>query len=201
MNDGLAILILAAGSSSRMGQSKQQLQINEQSLLAQSVETAVNSGIGKVYVVLGSEQNEHRALIKNKPVEIIFNSRWQTGMGSSIKAGLNHILEINSNTDAIIIVVCDQPLIRSNHLKSLVKKYQETKSPVIASVYSNTKGVPALFNHNLFHELLQLEDGHGAKKIIQKHQSATIDFPEGSIDLDTPEDYKNFLQITSKKMP
>jgi molybdenum cofactor cytidylyltransferase len=196
----LALILLAAGSSSRMGQPKQQLLIEGKSLLIHSVEIAIKSDVAKVVVVLGSDEEIHRKTLNNFSVEVALNSRWQTGMGSSLKEGLKHVLTNNPKTDAVIVMVCDQPLLTSGHLNSLIEKYRKTNALLVASTYSNTNGVPALFNHQLFGEILNLNDEHGAKKIIQKHQADTVDFPEGAIDLDTQEDYKTFLQQRSKKM-
>ena len=196
----LAIILLAAGSSSRMGQSKQQLLINGKSLLVHSTEVAIKSEVGTVLVVLGSEEKVHRKILNDLSTEVIFNSRWQTGMGSSLKAGLNHIITNNPKTNAVIVMVCDQPLLTSDHINSIIQKYRKTNSLLVASSYSNTIGVPALFSHQLFDEILKLSDEQGAKKIIQKHPAQTVDFPDGNIDLDTPEDYKIFIQQHSKKM-
>ncbi len=194
----LAIIVLAAGPSNRMGQPKQQLRIDEKTLLVLAAETAINSNAGKVIIVIGSQGDVHRQLLKEMPVEIILNPQWKTGMGSSLKTGLSCALAINPRTKAIIVMVCDQPLLQSNHLKSLIKKYKSTKAIIVASSYANTIGVPALFDKKLFDKILEMDDGQGAKKIIQQHQAETIDFPDGAIDLDTFEEYNNF--ISSKKM-
>ena len=197
----VSIIILAAGSSSRMGQAKQQLPIGGESLLVKTVSTALHSAIGKVVVVLGSQHELHQNSLKGQPVEITLNAHWQTGMGSSIKAGLTHVLSLNPKTEAIIILVCDQPLLQPQHLNMLVEKQKQTKAFIVASGYSNTKGVPALFTQEIFGEILKLKDDEGAKKIIQQYPGEVVDFPEGAIDLDTPDDYKNFLQHQPKKMP
>jgi molybdenum cofactor cytidylyltransferase len=200
MTSELSVIILAAGASSRMGQSKQKLAIAGASLLAQTIETAISSNLGNVVVVLGSEEKEHRKLI-NQKAEIVVNSNWESGMGSSLKTGLRHVLSDHPQTEAVIILVCDQPLLTSQHLKLLTEKHKKTKSSIVASAYAGIMGVPALFHHKHFEELSGLEDDQGARKIIQQHVVEAIAFPEGAIDLDTPEDYKNFLQRNSKKMP
>ena len=94
-----------------------------------------------------------------------------------------------------MIVVCDQPLITSTHLKNLIRKYRSTKNAIVASAYANTIGVPALFDQSLFQQLLAGEDAQGAKKILMDHAESvlSIDFPDGAVDLDTPEDYREFL--------
>src|SRR5688572_9215993 len=130
-----------------MGQSKQQLIIDGKSLLVHSTENAIRSDVGKVIVVLGAEEEAHRKILKGLSVDVIFNSHWQTGMGSSLKAGLNHVVTNNPKTDAVIVMVCDQPLLTVAHINSLIQKYRKTNALLVASAYSNTIGVPALFNH------------------------------------------------------
>jgi molybdenum cofactor cytidylyltransferase len=182
-----------------MGQSKQQLLINGKTLLALAAETALQADVGNVIVVLGDAEEDNRQLLKEMPLEIIFNPLWETGMGSSLKAGLSYALTINPETKAIIVMVCDQPLLQSTHLKLLIEKYKSTQAILVASSYANTKGVPALFDSKLFDSLLKLANAQGAKKIIQQHPCETINFPEGVVDLDTPEGYHSFLKL--KKTP
>ena len=191
----IGVILLAAGSSSRMGQSKQMLNIEGVHLLLRSTNRAVKSEAKKVIVVLGANELAHRKIIDHLPVEIITNSNWQKGMGSSLKLGAEKLLLINPELDATIVMVCDQPLLTTDHLNSLIRKFKETKSPIVASFYLSTAGVPALFEKSLFEKLLGIDDESGAKKIIQQNMNIvqTIDFPEGAIDLDTAEDYQKLI--------
>jgi molybdenum cofactor cytidylyltransferase len=195
MNKEIAIIILAAGSSSRMGQPKQQLVIADKPLLVRSIETALNVGTGKVVVVLGSEAPAHRVLLQELPVDIVLNQNWQNGMGSSIKAGLKFLIETFPEMKAVIVMVCDQPLLKPAHLQALISKYEETGKPVVSSAYAHTLGVPALFDHSQFEKILQLQDDRGAKQLLDHEQAENIDFPDGAVDLDTPEDYNAFTSF------
>jgi molybdenum cofactor cytidylyltransferase len=194
-----AAIILAAGSSSRMGESKQMLDIHGQKLLVKTVKTVLNSGIDNVVVVLGSNERAHRDLIAGLSVYAVHHPEWEKGIGSSIKRGLVYITSKPSSPEAIIILVCDQPLLRSEHLAKLQAKYEETRKPIIASRYGQTPGVPALFHKSYYESLLALPDEQGAKKILlqNRHDVYEIDFPEGQIDLDTKADYESFLDGTS----
>ena len=189
-----AVVLLAAGSSSRMGQSKQLLSIDGKPLLLKAVDAALGSGANKTFVVLGSNDAAHRKIIDHLPLEIIFNPDWEKGMGTSLRVGVSNALKMIPEMEAVIIVVCDQPLVTSLYLKTLIQKYRTTKKAIIASAYANTIGVPALFNRSVFQKLLNLEDGHGAKKILMDMAESVelVDFPNGAIDLDTPEDYRAF---------
>jgi molybdenum cofactor cytidylyltransferase len=191
----VGIILLAAGSSSRLGQSKQLLPVGGQTLLERSAKIALASGVHKTIVVLGSNEAAHREAIRNYPVEIIVNPEWQKGMGSSLKTGLQHLISIAPKTQAVLVMVCDQPKLEVSHLQKLIVEFGRSEKSIIASFYKNSPGVPAIFAGNRFEELLNLDDQQGAKKIIlqQRDNIGLVNFPEGAVDLDTPEDYHNFL--------
>ena len=190
----ISIVILAAGSSSRMGQPKQLLPFNGFSLLEQAVITAKNSKADHVLVVLGSGATENKKAIKHLSVETILHDRWAEGMGSSLKKGLTECLKKFQETKAILVMVCDQPKLTTNHLNALIDTYSKTQNIVVASRYASTVGVPAIFDHSLFGDILRVDNHQGAKSIILKHQTnlMAVDLKGGEIDLDTPEDYKTF---------
>jgi molybdenum cofactor cytidylyltransferase len=192
----IGIIVLAAGSSSRMGRSKQLLEIDGQPLLCSCVNQALAVNPSHIVVVLGANEKPHRELLEKLPVKIVSNFYWKTGMGSSIKTGLNYLLQSGSELDAVILMVCDQPALTSEHLVKLIEKFQERKKAIIASSYSNSNGVPVLFGRSFFSNLLLLNDDQGAKKIVQQFpdQVDAVVFPKGSIDLDTEDDYQNFLK-------
>jgi molybdenum cofactor cytidylyltransferase len=116
-------------------------------------------------------------------------------MGKSIKTGLQHLLNLRPDLSQVILMVCDQPYLGTNQLISLRSVSLATEKPIVASYYNHSPGVPALFTRRLFPQLLALEDSHGAKKVIQQNlqEAELLPFPEGDIDLDTLEDYLNFL--------
>ncbi len=187
----LGIIILAAGSSSRMGQSKQLLDINGEPLLRRIVRIALDVVPDEVVVLLGANHEEHFKVIEDLPIKSVHNNNWERGMGSSIKAGLSHLLETSPSTSAVMILVCDQPLLTADHLKELKQAYITSGAPVAAMAYARTVGVPAIFEKSLFADLINLPDDKGAKIVIEKNPSLlTIPFPEGSLDLDTPGDYE-----------
>jgi len=191
-----AAIILAAGASTRMGQSKQLLPVNGRPLLLHTLEVAVQARLTPTVIVLGANHQEHQDFIKNSSISIVVNPQWQTGMGSSLKAGLNHLLAHAPSIDAAIMLVCDQPEITANHLQALIDEHQAGKNPIVASSYAGTAGVPALFDKTMFQELLGLDNSQGAQKIIRQHTDrlSTVSFPGAAIDLDTPEDYERFIK-------
>jgi molybdenum cofactor cytidylyltransferase len=191
----IGIILLAAGSSSRMGQSKQLLKVNETSLIVHAASQAIETGMTPIVVVLGANEHAHRQALANLKLDIVFHPGWEKGMGGSLKSGLNQLLKIAPETEAVIVMVCDQPLLKAGHLQKLMANYSAARCHVVASGYSGTAGVPALFDKVLFPEIQGMPDEEGAKKIILRHskKGIVVDFPEGSVDMDTPEDFRTFL--------
>lgn len=191
----ITAIILAAGASTRMGKSKQLLPVNGQPLLIHTVQTARQADVKNVVVVLGANHEEHEASLKGLAVDIVINPNWQRGMGSSLKAATNHVLAEHPAVDAVVMLVCDQPGITPAHLNTLIRQHKKSLSPVVASYYADTAGVPALFHKSTFQELLNLDDRQGAQKIIRQQANlSVVNFPAGAIDLDTPEDYEHFIK-------
>jgi molybdenum cofactor cytidylyltransferase len=192
-----ALIILAAGASTRMGQPKQLLIFRGKALLRYVVEIAIASSCQPIVVVLGANDAAIRPVLQSLPIHLVHNSHWSEGMGSSIRCGIQHLSSYPNPIDAAILTVCDQPFISASLLNQLIQVYRSSQSQVIASAYSGTLGVPALFDRRLFPELLTLDSAQGAKSIISRHGAIGIDFPKGSLDLDTPEDYAQLLPFCS----
>lgn len=187
----IGLIILAAGASVRMGEPKQSLEFNGKTLLQRTIQTALESECRPIVVVLGARIDNLKNEIKDFDVQIAENADWEQGMGSSIKAGLGKILEMNRQINGVLIMVCDQPFVSAELIKRIVEKYRKTNSLIVASAYSETLGVPALFGSRIFSRLLELEDSGGAKSIIEQFQeeTASVLFEEGKFDIDTPDDY------------
>ncbi len=191
----VGVILLAAGASIRLGEPKQLLKLQGETLLRRSAKTALSVS-NRVVVTLGSQIEMLRTEIEDLPVEIVENNDWETGMSSSIKVGLKKFLDDPDELKAVIVMVCDQPLVNENLLEKIISKFQEIDAPIVACQYRNTLGVPALFHKNLFPELLALDSQTGAKRLIKKYhaQTAAISFSEGAFDVDTPADYENLLK-------
>ena len=193
----IGLIILAAGASVRMGKPKQSLEFNGETLLQRAVQTALESECHPIVVVLGTQAENLKNEIKDFDVQIAENADWKKGMGSSIKTGLEKVLEINNQISGVLIMVCDQPFVSVELINQIVKMYQKTDSLITASKYSETLGVPALFDRRIFPHLSSLENEGGAKKIIKQFQNETafVLFEKGNFDVDTPEDYLKLLDL------
>jgi len=186
------IIILAAGASTRLGKPKQLLQHRGKTLLAHAINEAVNSNADAVVVTLGKDANLFKKEIDERKIRVAINSSWEEGMASSLRLGLDTLLNDKPYIDAVIFMVCDQPHISSSVLNELITTQQKTTKQIVTCNYGDSMGPPALLHKKYFEGLMKLSGDAGARKIIQKNMNdvATILFPEGNIDIDTEEDYE-----------
>jgi molybdenum cofactor cytidylyltransferase len=193
--ENIGLIVLAAGASKRLGRSKQLLRFQGETLLKRSIKNALDSDCRLVIVVLGANAETLRLEIEEFDVEIAENLDWENGMGTSIKIGLEKLLEMQPDISGAILTVCDQPFVSANLINRLVKNFLENNVPVVACSYDNTIGVPALFSRELFSELADLDSEGGAKKIIYKYKENMIEIPfqSGMTDIDTEDDYLKLL--------
>ena len=190
MNPGdVAIVILAAGASRRLGHPKQLLVYEGQSLLRRAASAAIDAACGPVLAVVGHQAELIRRELLSLPVEVVENPQWPEGMSSSIRAGITRLNTAHPQASAAILMLCDQPKLSADVLRQMVEAYRRGH-PVVACAYGETIGAPALFARPLWAELASLRGDRGAKPIIMAHRSeaAMIDFPEGAMDVDTPGD-------------
>lgn len=187
----VAIVILAAGGSSRMGSPKQLLAWQGKSLLVHACQAAIDAQCGPVVVVLGAEATRMRRHIGQMPVKAVTNPKWSAGMGTSIRLGVSSITSALP-VDAAILSVCDQPYVTAAVYQTLVKAHRVSHMPIVASKYADGIGVPALFSATLLPQLMALNDDEGGKKILESHadEVLAVPFPLGATDIDTPDDYE-----------
>lgn len=186
----IAILILAAGNSARLGTPKQLVDFNGKPLICHLIEQALFVKTKAVFVVLGGNQELISPKISHLPVHTVRNEYWQNGMGQSIQTGVRAILKKHPKIAGILMLVADQPFVSADLIYQLIQTQQATGAKIVASTYAGNQGVPAIFDHTLFGQLLALDGQTGAKKIIQQdaENTPTVSFPEGIFDIDTPAD-------------
>jgi molybdenum cofactor cytidylyltransferase len=188
----VAAVILAAGGSSRFGEPKQLLTFRGETLVRRAVRAAAEAGCEPVVVVVGESGPAIRPQLSGSTALMLENLEWQRGLGTSIRRGTEFLLQSVPDIDALVLMVCDQPLVESGTIAALVAEQEKTGKVIVASSYAGTLGVPALFDRSRFAALLGLPDDSGAKSLIEArpHDVASVSFEAGSIDIDTPEDYE-----------
>jgi len=197
----IGLILLAAGSSSRLGEPKQNLLYEGQPLLQRAIQTALASACEPVLVILGSNAEAFQSGLNDLPVQTIFNPDWHEGMASSIRQGISALNEMAPDLDGAILMVCDQPFVTTALLDDLVEQKRLHGHGIIACSYQETLGTPALFDKQFFPELLALQGQEGAKKLLFQHAEVVtpIDFPLGTFDIDTPQDYEALQQHRVEK--
>lgn len=191
----IGVIVLAAGSSSRMGSPKQLLSFQHKSLLNITIEAAVNAVEGSVVVILGDNYDLIAGDIAHRGLCIVGNPGWEEGISASIRLGMSVLMAKEASMDGVILMVCDQPFITSLHLQTLLLKAEITGQCIVASSYAETLGVPALFCKHHFNDLMSLKGAEGAKTLILKYMDevAPVPFTNGEIDIDTPDDYRKLI--------
>jgi molybdenum cofactor cytidylyltransferase len=191
-----AVIILAAGNSSRLGTPKQLIPFNHKTLLRHVIDEAIEAAAEYVIVITGANADGILQDIDQDYLHIVFNKDWETGMVSGIVAGVNKAVALNSAIDKIIITVCDQPFVTADLFRQLYIKQDETKQPIVACAYADTIGIPVLFTNKYFDDLLSLKGHEGAKRILKLYPEdvVTVMFPQGNIDIDTKDDYDDLIK-------
>jgi len=195
-NDPTAIvglLLLAAGSSSRLARPKQLLPYQGKTLLRHAAEVAAASPCRPLVLVTGALHDELLPEIEGLPFHVVRNDNWADGMGGSIAAGLAELETAaeGPKVDAVVVILCDQPLLNEDVIGQLIVQFQATGQPVVASAYAGIQGVPALFGRAVFPQLLDLRGANGARELLQQYAHLpAIDFPGGATDVDTAAQYE-----------
>jgi molybdenum cofactor cytidylyltransferase len=188
-----AIIILAAGESNRMRIPKQLLPFRGKNMLQHAIDEAAASKADHVFVVLGANAERIKRVLRPTRAQWMMNPDWPEGISSSIHAGVN---ALPATVGSAIISLCDQPYASVRTFNDLMDAHQTTGKSIVACEYEGTAGTPALFSKKYFDQLLMLKGDRGAKKIIleNNHDVTRIPFAEGVIDIDTAEDYQQFLK-------
>jgi molybdenum cofactor cytidylyltransferase len=181
----IGALILAAGAATRMGRLKQLLPYRGKTFLHHTIAQAAEAGLSPVVVVVGAEADVVAEAIRSERVDIVRNDAWQTGMGSSIAAGMRHLEGMD--VEAVAILLADQPLITAEHLSAMAALTR--LSNIVAAEYGGTLGVPAFFQREMFPALGLLPPEAGARQLLRSSQDVcAYPLPEAAVDVDRPED-------------
>jgi molybdenum cofactor cytidylyltransferase len=194
----IAILILAAGSSTRMGVTKQLLPIGKTTLLGVIIEYALKSNANKVCCVLGSNAEVIKQSISKYNIESIFNPNYKKGLSSSIVTGIEHLT--NQNFDGLLFLLGDQPLITAKYINKMMDHFKNYNEKIIASKYKNTLGVPTIIPNKYYNQLLKLKGDKGAKDFLNTNTKEIIPLENINLmDIDTQKEYQDYLKATNFK--
>lgn len=179
----IAIVILAAGASRRLGRAKQMEELGGETLLERAVRVAAASELGEVLAVVRADDAAVVAEARRLPCRVVLNHEAGEGMAASIRAGVRAAETPGGDgpTTAVLVMTCDQPAVTSTHLRELAATAGDN---VVASRYAGRRGVPALFPARVFGELLELRGDAGAREMLR--EAPAIELRNGGVDIDTP---------------
>ena len=187
----IAGLLLAAGGSKRLGRPKQLVEFEGETLVRRAAGALIGAGCSSIVVVLGSEIEGSVKALDELGVDIVFNDAWESGMGSSIACGVRSIMSAARHVDAVLISLCDQPLVTAEKLRPFIETFSHLKAGIVAAEYDGVAGVPALFSASYFPQLASLNGEKGAREVIRNSPDAvSIALPEAAIDIDREQDLK-----------
>ncbi|WP_318342912.1 nucleotidyltransferase family protein [Flagellimonas baculiformis] len=195
--EDIAVVVLAAGGSTRLGRPKQLVEFKGKTLLERTMDNVDNLGFQTKILVLGANLKDIQEKIDGEGYSVVFNEEWEQGMASSIKIGLEAALSIENELDHVLFLVSDQPFLELENLHKLVHTQLTQKPMATYSQYGNDIGVPAIFGKETFPLLLQLEGDEGAKKLmhLEGFDFCTETFKKGVFDVDTEEDVQQLKQM------
>ncbi len=187
-------IILAAGGSSRFGEPKQLLLWKGVPLIRHAAKAALEAGLSPVIIVVGASAEEVTSAVKDLPVRIVNNHAWAAGMSASIKSGME---VLPKDIGGVVFMQGDQPQIPPALIRSLVELHEATLNPIIAPQIDGQRGNPILFDASTFGKLSSLDGDIGGRAIFGQYQVRWVPWhdPKILLDIDSPEDYQNFLRI------
>ena len=180
-------VVLAAGTASRFGTTKQVADIDGEPMVRRVVRVANDVCDVQTVVVVGHDGRSVIAACEPMQGFVVNNPRYKEGLGSSITCGVH---AVRNDADAVIIMLADQPLITAKHVRDLIDAWDGSDTAIVATSFADTQGPPALFGSACFDDLCALRADAGAKSLFddQKFELTVILFEPAAVDVDTPDD-------------
>jgi len=199
LNKKVAGIFLAAGASVRMGKPKQLLPAGHETVLERVLNEALKSDLDKVVLVLGHQAEEIRStlgkILRHPKLKVIENRHYRQGMSTSIITGL---IEVEDTYDHVMVILGDMPHIDSSVINQLLHRYLDSRFPMGAVKAGKKRTHPVIFSRELYDELHNLKGDVGGRSLFRKYGSRVClvepGKPYDDRDLDTPEDYADFLK-------
>jgi len=186
----VAGILLAAGTSSRMGRNKLLLELDGEPLLRRAARRALTAGLSPLVVVLGHEADRARAALDGLDCRTVVNPGFEAGITSSLHAGL---AEVPGEAAALVVILADMPHVSSEMLAGLVRRYRAGAAPLVISDYEGVNAPPMLYDRSLFGELAAMPGPGCGRQVVKRHrdEADVCTWPAAALaDVDVPEDYE-----------
>jgi molybdenum cofactor cytidylyltransferase len=191
----ISAIILAAGESKRMGQTKQLMKWQGKPLLQHVIENLRDSLVNEIILVLGHEAELIQKEIPASGIKIVLNANYQQGMSSSVKKG---IMALDTKTDGFMVVLGDQPAIPGEMINQLIIEFESVRPEknILIPTFRRSRGHPVLFSRKYILEAKNLKGDLGLRQILLSHPDDiwTLEVGTDAIlkDIDTPNDLAEY---------
>ena len=185
----VAGVLLAAGTSSRMGSNKLLFELNEESVLRGAVRRALSGGLAPLLVVLGHQEDKARQELAGLACQVVVNPNYESGITSSLQKGVS---AVPAEAGAAMVLLADMPFVTPEMIAGLIARYRATRAPLVISDYEGVTAPPMLYDRSLFAEIATMTGGSCGKQVVKRHrhQAEVLNWPAAALaDVDVPEDY------------
>lgn len=183
----ISAVVLAAGASTRMGVPKLLLPLGDETIVHRTVRQVCDAGFDETVVVIGREPERTLAALAGLPVRHVLNPHFESGMGTSFRAGV----EALGASEAAMFALADQPFVTTEAYRQVLDVYRQLRPAIVSVRYGETMAPPHLFTREFFPELTRLE--HGARDLLRRHHARAHVLhlsPDLLMDIDNPDDYE-----------
>ena len=190
----IAGILLAAGTASRLGRTKQLLPFRGSTLLGRAMENAAASDLYELIVVLGHEADRIMQSLDFSGMKTVINKAYSKGQSTSLIKGLG---AVSPSCAGALFLLADQPLVTPDMINRLIRAFQDSGAPLVIPFYRGSRGNPVLVARPLFPRLLSLSADTGARALFDEYQASIlkVEFETDAVlvDVDTAQDYKALL--------
>jgi molybdenum cofactor cytidylyltransferase len=189
MTSEVYAVVLAAGSASRFGRTKQLVELDGVALVSLAVNSAAEVLGHRTVTVVGHDATNVASELRHAPGFVVVNEDYAQGLGTSLARAITAIRHV---AKAVIVILADQPGVESVHINELIRTWSGDDKEIVATAFSGTQGPPVLFPAGCFDELAELQGDAGGKHLFKDSRFcvATVDCAPAALDIDTPEDLR-----------
>jgi len=194
VRNAVAGVLLAAGQGSRFGRPKALVELDGQTLAERGVTLLRAGGTDPVLIVTGAAQVELRP---KHQARTVYNREWRTGMGSSLRAALRALTELEAGPEigAVVVALADQPLVGAEAVGRLIAAYRAGAGVAVAA-YGGKPRNPVLLAREHWPEVIATATGdQGARAFLRARPELVTLVECGDTgrpdDIDTPADLEH----------